>query len=51
MSGVAQAGLFFFLLYVVMFLGAGSKSRGPRIRDEDAETWWHARQSWWNNRR
>jgi len=51
MSGVAQAGLFFFLLFVAMFPSAGSKSRGPRIRDEDAETWWYARQSWWNDRR
>lgn len=51
MSGAAQAGLFFFLLFVAMFLSAGSKSRGPRIRDEDADTWWYARQSWWNDRR
>ena len=24
---------------------------GPRIRDEDAETWWHARPNWWDDRR
>jgi hypothetical protein len=51
MSGVAQADLVFFLLFVAMFLGAGSKSGSHRIRDEDAETWWYARQSWWNDRR
>ena len=51
MSGVAQAGLVFFLLFVAMFLGAGNRNGGPRIRDEDADTWWHARNSWWNDRR
>lgn len=54
MSGIAQAGLVFFVLFVLMFLSVGNtgnKGKGPRIRDEDAETWWDARNSWWDDRR
>ena len=51
MSGIAQAGLIFLVLIVLMILSARDRGAEPRIRNEDEETWWFARRSWWDDRR
>jgi hypothetical protein len=51
MSGIAQAGLIFLVIILLMILSARDGRAGPRIRNEDEETWWHARRSWWDDRR
>jgi hypothetical protein len=51
MSSIEQAGLIIIAVIALMVIGARGSNRGPRIRDEDADTWWHARRSWWNDRR
>lgn len=51
MSGVVEAGLIVLAIFVLMILGASRGRGGPPIRNEDEETWWYARQSWWDDRR
>jgi hypothetical protein len=46
MSGIAQAGLIFLGVFVLMILSARGSRAKPRIRHEDDETWWFARRSW-----
>lgn len=52
MSGVAEAGLIFLVISVLMIIGAGrTRGRGVPIHNEDDETWWYARRSWWDDQR
>ena len=51
MSGIAQAGLIFLGVFVLMILSARGGGAKLRIRNEDEETWWFARRSWWDDRR
>ena len=50
MSGIAQAGLFFFVIFVLMFLSARDGRAGPQVHNEDEDSWWFARRSWWDER-
>lgn len=51
MNGVAEAGLIFLVIFVLGFFGRRDERAGRRIHNEDEETWWHARRSWWDDRR
>lgn len=51
MNGIAEAGLIFLVIFVLGFFGRRDGRAGPRMRNEDEETWWHARRSWWDARR
>ena len=50
MSGIEQAGLIIIAVIALIVIGARGSNRGPRIRDEDAGTWWYAHRSWWRHR-
>jgi len=50
MSSIEQAGLIIIAVIALMVIGARGSNRRPRIRDEDAGTWWYAHRSWWRDR-
>lgn len=50
MSGIEQAGFIIIAVIALIVIGARGSNRGSRIRDEDADTWWYARRSWWKDR-
>jgi hypothetical protein len=50
-SGIAQAGLIFLIIIALMILSARDQEARSQIRNEDEDTWWFARRSWWDERR
>lgn len=50
MNGIEQAGLIIIAVIALIVIGARGSNRGPRVRDEAADTWWYVQRSWWKGR-
>ncbi|MFC4595592.1 hypothetical protein [Sphingobium tyrosinilyticum] len=51
MSGIAEAGLIFLVIFILGFFERRDDGAGRRTYDQDEETWWSARRSWGEDRR